>query len=292
MRRVVLLGAFVVMGHGCRCNTVTDKDLPVAAPATAPAPAPVASAGPATIDCGPDIAGTDDLANASAILLGELHGLRATPIFAVDLACRLARQLTDKTVTLALELPGDEQARIDAFMASPGKTADRAALLGGGFWTGSHDGRSSEARVEMIDQARRLSQGGVKIRILTIDGPASVRDEAMAKNVIAAVEQKRGPVLVLVGNLHAGTQPSGNQRWMGEYIREKIPNVIALDNRYGPGEAWICTGTCGVQKVTGQDPEGDSKWRIEKLPARDAKGFSGVWHIGPARPSLPAVPAK
>ncbi|MBX3233900.1 MAG: hypothetical protein KIT84_31620 [Labilithrix sp.] len=288
---------------GCRCNAPDEKELPsapasatTAATSVAAVPRPTPSADPtAPVECGPDIGELDVLGSAPVVILGELHGLRAAPIFAADLACRLALQDTTKTVTLALELPTDEQPRIDAFMKSNGGYGARHDLLAGPFWTGSQDGRSSVARVDMLELARGYAQRGVPLRVATFDvdgGVPAKRDEEMAKRVVALAEEKKGPVVVLVGNLHARTQPSGNQKWMGEFIRDKIPNVVSFDNRYGSGTAWVCIPGCGEHPMTGHDDDAATKWHFERFSTVDDKGFAGAWHIGPAKASPPIVPKK
>lgn len=294
---VAAFAAMLLTAGGCRCNSVDDRELPAAsASAAVSASAPVTVALPANRgplraeECGPDIGGIDVIAGAPAVLLGELHGLAAAPAFTVDLACRLAFSSAGQSVLVALEIPEDEQIRLDAFLASEGSAGDRALVLGGSFWTGSRDGRSSGARLEMLERIRQLNRRGANIRVRAIDGAPPNRDEVMAKRVIAAANEKRGPVLVLVGNLHARTQPGGTQKWMGEYVRAALPNVVALDNRYSDGEAWICSPECGRHKVTALDHETDSRWRIERFGQPDEKGYAGVWRIGAARASEPAVP--
>src|SRR5688500_348536 len=77
---------------------------------------PTADAASEAPNCGSEIANLGALADVPMILLGELHGLEAVPAFAIHLACRLAA--TGKPVLLALEIPRQEQDRIDAFLAS------------------------------------------------------------------------------------------------------------------------------------------------------------------------------
>jgi hypothetical protein len=267
----------VISANGCRCNSVEDKELP--------APAAASSVAFKSDDCGPEIGGLESIAAAPVVILGELHGLTSAPAFTGDLACRLA---LSQSVVLALEIPTDEQARLDAFLASEGRTPDRAALTSGPFWTGVRDGRSSQARLDLLETIRQLNRRGAKIRVRAIDVKTN-RDEGMANNVIAAARESKGPVLVLVGNLHARIAPKGEAKWMGEYVRDAVPGVVSLDNRYGDGQAWVCAPECGRRDVKARDGETDNRWRIELAPSDD-KTYSGVWRIGPARPSEPAVP--
>src|SRR5687767_15798033 len=75
---------------------------------------PVTSAAVQAPNCGREIANLAAVQDVPMILLGELHGLEAVPAFAIGLACRLAT--TGTRVMLALEIPRQEQDRIDAFL--------------------------------------------------------------------------------------------------------------------------------------------------------------------------------
>jgi hypothetical protein len=246
-------------------------------------------------NCGHEIANLRALDDAPMILLGELHGLEAVPVFAIDLACRLAT--TGKHVLLALEIPRQEQNRIDAFLASRGGAPDEAAVLDGAFWRREfQDGRSSRARLAMLDAARTLRAEGVPIRVVAVDDasvPSPARDEAMASALLAA--RKPGEtVLFLVGDLHARTKPgapwNANIVWAGVLLRAKEPTLVSLVNRFLGGEAWVCSGNspsdCGIKTVRGRGSA--PGFRIDRFAATDSLGFDGTFEIGPATPSLPA----
>jgi hypothetical protein len=214
----------------------------------------------------------------------------------VDLACRLAA--TGKPALLALEIPRQEQGRIDAFLASMGEPADRAALLEGAFWRREfQDGRSSQARVAMLEAARVLRAHGVPLRIACIDDadtPGPRRDEAMATALLSAKKPGETAVL-LTGNLHVRTKPGApwdpKMVWSGVHLREKEPKLLALDNRYASGEAWMCfddkPSDCGVKPAKGLGEAGG--FGIERFAATDDDGLDGVFNVGAATASLPAV---
>jgi len=258
-------------------------------------PTPTTHAAVEAPTCGREIANASALDGAPMILLGELHGLEAAPAFAINLACRLAS--TGKPVLLALEIPRQEQDRIDAFLASKGGPTNEAALLDGEFWRREfHDGRSSLARLRMLDAARTLRAEGLPLRVVAVDdasisGPA--RDEAMASALLSA--RKPGETaLVLVGDLHARTKRGApwnpNLVWAGVHLREKEPTLLSLVNRFTGGDAWFCLGNapsdCGIKTVKGRG--GAASFRIERFAATDSIGFDGTFDIGPATASLPA----
>ena len=164
------------------------------------------TAGPTVqaVRCGREIANLAALDGAPMILLGELHGFEAVPAFAVDLACRMAT--AGKPVMLALEIPRQEQDRIDAFLASKGDPTNEAALLAGEFWRRPfQDGRSSRARLALLEAVRAFRAKGVRIRVVAVDDaavPGPARDEAMASGLLAA--RRPGEIAVLLaGDLHA-----------------------------------------------------------------------------------------
>ena len=246
-------------------------------------------------NCGPEIANLGALADAPMILLGELHGLEAVPAFAIDLACRFAAN--GKAVVLALEIPRQEQDRIDAFLASKGGPPNEAALLDGAFWRREfQDGRSSRARLALLDAARALRAKGLPLRIVAVDDaavPGPARDSAMAAGLLASRRPGETAVL-LVGDLHARTKPGApwnpNILWAGVHLRAQEPKLVSLVNRFLGGEAWVCSGNapsdCGLKTVNGRG--GAPGFRIERFAATDSIGFDGLFDIGPATPSLPA----
>ncbi|HEX2570508.1 MAG TPA: hypothetical protein VH877_13210 [Polyangia bacterium] len=291
--RSLALAAALAVAASCATPKAAQR------PAVTSPSAPSAAAHP--IDpsaCGPAIANLDAIRSTPLVLLGELHGLTGPTTFAIDLACRLA--IGGQPVLLALEIPRQEQERIDAFLASPGAPTDRAALIEGSFWHRPfQDGRSSEARVALLDTARRLRAQGLALRVAAIDDTAaepSSRDQVMAESLLAARRTGETAIL-LIGNLHVRTQPGAPWnpaiRWSGVYLREKEPALVALDNRYAPGEAWVCPSpapeSCGIRTVKGEGTaDGFSITRFERT---DDKGLDGTFNIGPAVASRPALQA-
>ena len=278
----------LVLGCVCAAASPSVRKLPRLAPITPY----VASEAP---QCGREIENLAALASAPIILLGELHGLEAVPAFAIGLACRLAGAGTP--VLLALEIPRQEQSRIDAYLASKGGTPNETALLDGAFWRREfQDGRSSRARLALLETARALRAEGLPLRVVAVDDasvPAPARDSAMASGLLAA-KRPGETALLLVGDLHARTKPGApwnpNIVWAGVQLRAKEPKLVSLVNRFIGGEAWICTGNapsdCGVRTVKGRG--GAPGFRIERFAATDSIGFDGTFDIGPATPSIPA----
>lgn len=248
--------------------------------------------------CGPEIAGFDAVSKAPLVVLGEVHGQEGPPAFAANFACRQA--LRAGSATLALELPRDEQPRIDAFLASDGGDAAKNALLAGAFWQAKfQDGRRSSAMVAVLEKARTLRRAGLQLRVTAIDVSSAAaaqgdREVALAKSLVAVVGEKPGPVTLLVGNMHArtlaGASFNPSLEFMAGRVKKEIPDLVSLDVRYTDGEAWICTSAkaeeCGAKKVSGRQT-GDA-WAIERFGTPDKAGFDGTYSVGAAKASEPA----
>jgi hypothetical protein len=149
----------------------------------------------------------------------------------------------------------------------------------------------------MLEAARVLRAEGVQMRLACIDDadtPGPKRDEAMATALLSA--RKPGETAVLLtGNLHVRTKPGApwdpKVVWSGVYLREKEPKLLALDNRYAAGEAWVCHGNspsdCGIKPTKGH---GEARgFGIERFAATDDNGLDGVFYVGAATASLPAA---
>jgi hypothetical protein len=174
----------------------------VEAPAAAPPP----------LAC-QEVEGLDPLLSpGTGLLLGEMHGTAESPAFAANAACLALR--AGRRVTLALEIPREEEERVEVFLASAGTEADRAALLAGPFWSGDYqDGRSSAAMLALLDGLRRLRREGRPVRVELLDhiDPAAdseARDHWLAEALAEAFEETAdGVVISLTGNIHSRIAP-------------------------------------------------------------------------------------
>lgn len=199
----------------------------------------------------------------SLLVIGELHGTEETPAFVLSVVRRLARA---QDVALALEIPQQEQARIDAFLASDGGPDARAALLAGTFWQPQDersDGRRSEAGVALLDAIRR-ERGNNAIRVVAIDDEGFLaegtdrRDGLAARMVDLRDHSDTEAVVVLLGNYHARRNaPSRVRTEDGVLLDPPVPTVARIRNTAitsvevaaCEGAFWTCTGQdrpCGV----------------------------------------------
>ncbi|MBJ6762774.1 hypothetical protein JGU66_18575 [Myxococcaceae bacterium JPH2] len=95
--------------------------------------------------CGERVRGLEPLISPTlTLLIGEQLGSNEMPQSVGDILCQLAE--TGLPVVLGLSIPATEQARLDAYLASPGAPANQDSLLAGRFWQRPYqDGRSSRA---------------------------------------------------------------------------------------------------------------------------------------------------
>jgi len=236
----------------------------------------------------------------SVLLLGEIHGNTQSPGFVSRAAC-LALD-AGHPVTVALEIPRQEEERTAAFLASEGGEKDRSAFLAGPFWTDPYqDGRRSQAMLALIENLRSLRKAGKPIRLALLDTtvpPADgrSRDHVMADNLKVAFDASPKDVLIaLTGNLHSrvtmGSPWDPKYEPMGYFFTQAKPavKVTALDVAFFKGTSWTCnTSDRSSCKVRELGVRGDDKGvRVIMHPLEG--GFHGVYNVGPLTASLPAV---
>ncbi|MDH3743776.1 MAG: PQQ-binding-like beta-propeller repeat protein [Acidobacteriota bacterium] len=234
----------------------------------------------------------------TVLVLGEIHGTVEAPA----MVSRIAAWALDRgqSVTVALEIPREEEALVTGFLASAGTLVDRQAFLAGPFWqSGYQDGRASEAMATLLQDLQRLMASGEPLRVVLIDqrgARGEDREQAMADALAAAVSSApEGFTISLVGNLHAQLARGaghGVDEPMALRIAELLPNsrVIALEVASSGGTAWVCgghrTSGCGLSALGGGEIH-----RTERvsLDVQLVGGFHGSLSVGTIHASPPAV---
>ncbi|MHA7628196.1 hypothetical protein [Corallococcus sp. M7] len=248
----------------------------------------------AKADCGPVIPGMEAVLKPAAfVVLGEIHGTQEAPDFAARLACHAAA--AGQPVRLALELPVEEQARLDAFVAGESEGPPDSA-----FWRREvQDGRSSEAMRKLLERAKELRRAGLPLRVVAFDAGGKDRDDTMAAQLRQARSEARGDIfIVLVGNLHArrdvGAPWDEKLQFMTHRLLEAEPGLVSLDLVNAGGSAWICRGmtadTCGQQALRSRGEARAPGITLQKN-AEDPDGYDGTYAVGPLNASPPAFGA-
>ncbi len=240
------------------------------------------------------------LAPGAVVVLADVPGTVEAPRFATALACRALS--TSRAVTLALDMPREEQAAVDAFLASDGSRAARETLLRGASW---QTPGASVARLELLDWVRTVRHGGQPIWVTLLDSAAlpprdaateREREVRMAAAMLAAADAAPGNVLIgLVGNTHARLvrdtsvqPPYPPMAYLVEQALRAEPGAVyALDARHPTGEAWGCSpdssGVCGPQTLSGRGELG-APFRVV-LGGDVDRSFSGFYQMPSLTPS-------
>ncbi|MCY1044277.1 hypothetical protein OV208_23365 [Corallococcus sp. bb12-1] len=279
-----LLAVPLVLG-GCR----TARETPTASEAQAANP---------RVDCGPAIPGMETVLKPAAfVVLGEMHGTQEAPLFASMLACHAAT--AGQPVRLALELPVEEQARLDAWFAKE----DGASweFTDSDFWRREvQDGRSSEAMKQLLERVRNWQHAGLPLRVVAFDAGGKDRDATMAEQLQKARgEARQDTFIVLVGNLHArrdvGAPWNKSLEFMTHRLLATEPGLVSLDLAYPGGSAWICRGmtadTCGEKSLRGVGAAQPASISLQKN-ADDPDGYDGTYSVGTLSASPPALGAS
>jgi hypothetical protein len=264
----------------------------------------VAEEASATLSCDA-LAGVDrlPLEPGTILFFGEMHGTAEAPALVADVACWALRR--GASLRVGLEMPHQETAATEVYLASAGGEEDRERLLAGPFWQREYqDGRSSEAIADLIEELRRLKAAGQPVTVTLFDSSESAdsgqeRDREMAKRLTQAARSHPSDVLlVLSGNLHArlkpGNQVDSNYKPLGYLVRQALPDrtILALDFTSAGGSAWICISAepkdCQAIELRGQGDEGERRLTLFEHP--DVKGFDGSYYVGAMSASPPAVP--
>lgn len=242
------------------------------------------------------IAGADALWERPAtrwIIVGEIHGTAESPRAFADLVCLAS---ANRHVVVALEHPEADQPAIDAWLASDGGEAARAAFLAAGMWRQPmKDGRTSLAMLELFDALRLMAQGGKVKRVVAfqplLTGPydPAAHERAMADRWIAASPDAGTLVIALVGNLHAltGEIAFGATRYLPAAAHLPAAATLTLDIRSNGGAMWVCNRDGCGPNASAAGPRGNARGIV----LGSAPAYSGVLELGLATTaSPPAVP--
>ncbi|WP_211487048.1 hypothetical protein [Corallococcus exiguus] len=238
------------------------------------------------------------------LLIGEQLGSNEVPEVVGHVVCQAAQ--SGLAVTLGLSIPDTEQARVNAYLSSPGAPADQDALLEGRFWTRTYqDGRSSRAVMELIDRVRALRAAGLRVTVVAYDTDlmnGSERDAALAQVWTKRRAVKPDEVqVVLAGNTHTqmekGTQWDPSFTPMAHLMKENR-SLVVLDMSYAQGTRWGCDLNrdsklvCGIVGATPAPAVAARPGLSPYLQLRETapnEPFRGLLYVGRLTASLPAI---
>ena len=203
------------------------------------------------------IPGADRLWQPSTrwVLVGELHGTNEAPDAFANLIYLAAA--TNRPIAVALEYSPDDQAVVDAYLASDGKDRARSALRLSTFASAVQDGRGSVAVERLLDRLRRMKQSGKITSVVGSDvghssPPVLERDAAMAQTWTAIYAPDDGMILALVGNVHAMRKPMVRRNYTIVTAGSMMPpdRTVTVNVVGSGGTAWTCGREgCGAHFV-------------------------------------------
>lgn len=292
-----VIAAFAVLAAGVACVSGSAGNVP--------------HSGPAKPECNAyeGAASITGLADSHIIVFGEaVHGTNESPDALFGLACLLAEEGVPVLVGLEAERTfGDE---LDAFLDH----GDVAALYRAtsGMWD-VHDGRSSEAILQLLRNLAGLRAAGLDVSVFAFDASwrldheqqadwATVgRDAKMAEVVDEAARDFSGGILLLTGGFHARKQIFDYEDTPFVPMATGITArpVLSLEMRHAGGAGWI------IGEIDGQPFKGAldlMSLSQEGAPARafvlgehedhrDRVHWDGVYYTGAITASPPAFPA-
>lgn len=227
------------------------------------------------------------------VWVGEVHGTAEEPALFGDLVCQAA---ATRPVVVALERDVAEQPLWNAYLASDGGAAARAAFLQAPSWNWEvQDGRSSQAMLGLADRLRLAKrQGAIKDVKLILAGGASaaVYEQSMAQAVLAARDaDPRTLVMAFSGNLHAKRGENVGQGETYALAAKAMPvgETLLVVIRGGSGTAWNCRQECG------ENPRGGWSDQARRVDfTNPPEGFDAVAYTGRSSTASPpaARPAK
>lgn len=226
------------------------------------------------------------------IFVGEMHGTVEAPAAFATLVCH---GLDQGPVTAVLEFPTSMQPALDAFMEAGSDEAARAAILA---WPSGpfrfHDGRGSEAMMDLLLRLRALRREGRPLTIVA-SVPESPRVAGFSQSyaeldraavwVAAARDRPDARVLVLVGRVHAEkARRVGSPIGLPAAAHIRPEDSLSLAVARQGGEAWLCREDCGVTEIPSVDP-GDLRGVLISPDAGPA--FDGLLALGALTASPP-----
>jgi hypothetical protein len=187
------------------------------------------------------------------LLFGEMHGSVETPALISQLACSLS---SSRELAIGLEIPSGEQSLLDSYLASRGAKTDVQKLTGSDFWQRGRDGRSSSAMLRLIEDIRKLKEGGAPVNLFAFDdqpGTTLERDIAVANGIRRFHDSHPNTqIIALMGNIHAMQEPIAIEDHTivpsGKLLKDLDPVSILV--AYPKGTVWACMPDCGIHEVS------------------------------------------
>lgn len=214
--------------------------------------APLGALAAVSDGCGP-VDDPQQLARtARIILVGEMHGTREFPALVARLACQALE--AGRPLTLALEMPHEEEARLAAYVASDGDKGQPPRTA---------PGTRDEHMAARVRQAAQAAPEGV---LIALTGNMHKR--------LAPFEAR---------DMHVRIDTP-----MGVLLRDLAP--VSIGSERTRGAFFACMPECRVHGAENSGPA-LAVPRIAPAPKRDRAPYTHLVELGHTTASLPAVDA-
>ena len=235
------------------------------------------------------------------LVVGGEPGSVEGPAFVGELVTRVLEE--HLPVRLAIQWPPSGQAALEAYLASSGDAAARAALMQATPWmTPPADGSASRAMFDLVELLRSAQASGEPVSVWAFDSDAAGADRerqlatALLEDIAAHPEQFS---LVFCANRHSNQRRmiSRQERFapMARHLKQKLANhLVSIDVAHTGGQAWRCVRaadqpTCGPTEIRGRGPL-EGEW-LELGESIERAGHNGWYHVGALTASPPAIQA-
>lgn len=242
-----------------------------------------------------------DVQRPDFVIMGEAHGTAELPAAFADLVCAYVQ--TGTPLTVGVEFLPEEQPALDAYLASNGDDAARAALLASPAWA-IRDGRASRAIFDLVEALRRMRAWHPDLAVVAFDHPSeqpgtsAAREKGMADLLLAARRARpAAPVLALTGNGHAGKSEWTSLGPPFAAMSQHLPSdrTVAMSFDVPGGEIWACQRAaedaaeeCAPRPV----PVRNANPVRGVSAGSDRKGFDATVSVGTAFSASPPARAE
>jgi len=246
-------------------------------------------------------------ARSHLIILGEMHGTNESVHAFEHLICSALEQSVP--VRVGLEASWSQGGPLNAALTGP-IDMQKVHYAAPAMW-GVHDGRSSEAILELLNQISDWRLDGHDVSVFAFDAETEewvssnnhsiARDHAMAKQVDQHLRDFDGAVILLTGEFHArkAAFKFADQSFIPMASLIKQRPVLSLAMKYRAGDAWLnvsvenadgaIENSVGPFKMSGNAGDEDAR-RVFKIIETESGNFDGYYFTGPISSSAPAFP--
>lgn len=256
-------------------------------------------------DSSPQFAKLDPYLESHIVVFGEFHGSQESPELFSELACHAAKNTSHLLVGVEMDTIHGDTLNL-AIKANPDPSDIIEAAKTN--WT-THDGRSSDAMLQMILGLSELNSRGGNVSLFAFDqlpsnwssSVATYNNRAalMAANVDEEVATHSGAVIVLTGSTHArkASFDFDHDTYvpMASLIASKP--VLSMGMNHRGGDVWVSMRDANSGQTIGQEiaiPPSQYTCAAGSIFVLDQQttenGMDGSYCLGELSPSYPAFP--